>query len=183
MSYDLYLVRVPAGASDDDVAAIALAAAESDFPAGPPDPAVEARKRALADALCAADPTLTAATLDHEAIAGLEGITVEEARRRYRHIEVYGPPDGHGILVTLHDDWASLEMPYRGRAGTDDADLARLMQYVQVLTRIGGFVAFDPQGPNVVDPSEYDGTRRPTPAGGHAVAPDDKAMRPWWRFW
>ena len=179
MSYDLYLVRVPAGASDDDVAAIALAAAESDFPADLPDPAVEARKRALADALCAADPTLTASTPDHEAIAGYEGITADEARRRYRQLEVYGPPDGHGILVTLHDDWVCLEMPH----GRDDSGLTTLLRYVGLLTRLGGFVAFDPQGPNVVDPAEYEGPRPPTPVGSPAVAPDDKAMRPWWRFW
>ena len=179
MSYDLYLVRVPPGASDDDVEAIAMAAAESDFPAGPPDPALEARKRALADALCAADPALTASTPDHAAIAGYEGITLDEARRRYRQIEVYGPPDGHGILVTLHDDWVSLEMPY----GRGDSGMAALLRYVGLLTRLGGFVAFDPQGPNVVDPAEYGGPRRPTPAGSQAIAPDDKATRPWWRFW
>ncbi|GLC23544.1 hypothetical protein [Roseisolibacter agri] len=179
MSYDLYLVRAPAGADDDFVEAIAMAAAESDGPAGPPDPAVEARKRALADALCAADPTLTASTPDHAAIAGYEGISIEESRRRHRQIEVYGPPDGHGILVTLHDDWVSLEMPH----GRGDAGMATLLRYVGLLTRLGGFVAFDPQGPNVVDPSEYGGPRQPTPVGVHAVAPDDKAMRPWWRFW
>ena len=179
MSYDLYLVRVPPGADDDDVAAIALAAAESDVPVDPPDPAVEARKRSLADALCAADPTLTASTPDHAAIAGDEGITLAEARLRYRQIEVYGPPDGHGILVTLHDDWVCLEMPY----GRGDSGMTTLLRYVGLLTRLGGFVAFDPQGPNVVDPAEYGGPRQSTPVGGPAVAPDDKAMRPWWRFW
>ena len=179
MSYDLYLVRVPPGTSDDDVAALAMAVAESDGPDGPPDPVAEARKRALADALCAADPSLVVASPDHAAIAGYEGITVEQARLRYRHLEVYGPPDGHGILVTLHDDWVSLEMPY----GRGDVGTATLLRYVGVLTRLGGFVAFDPQGPNVVDPAEYGGPRQPTPVGSLAVAPDDKAMRPWWRFW
>lgn len=184
MSYDLYLVRAPEGATDDDVAAIALAAAEADVPTGPPDPAVEARRRALADALCAADPTLTASAPDHAAIAEIEGITVEEARRRYRQLEVYGPPDGHGILVTLHDDWVSIEMPYgRARGRSEEADMATLLRYVELLTRLGGFVAWDPQGPNVVDPSAYGGPRSPTPAAVPAVAPDDKATRPWWRFW
>jgi hypothetical protein len=42
----------------------------------------------------------------------MEGITEDEARVRFRHIELNGADDGNGIQITLSDDTADITVPY-----------------------------------------------------------------------
>jgi hypothetical protein len=178
VGYQLLLVRVPEGASEDEIEAAAHAAvdAEERGDAPPPDPAAEARRLALAAALRAAEPALQEVPVDHAEIARFEGITEAEARRRYRSTELHGPEDGARIQISLHDTWASVEMPWGSRASRD-RDLAELWRYLEVLAREGGFAVFDPQGPNVVDVAAGPDGRRGAPE------PPNERRRPWWKLW
>ena len=95
MSYDLYLLRMPADASEDEIGETAMELAGSELPDTPPDPDDEARKRALADTMLAAFPELKEAQFDYAEIARLDGITETEARQRNRWIELVGPSMVH----------------------------------------------------------------------------------------
>jgi hypothetical protein len=176
MSFDLLLVRMPAGASEEEIGDAAMAAAEAELPDTPPDPATEAQKRALADAMLATFPELHEDEFDYPEIALSQGMTERDARRRYRWIQLNGLWDGAGIEIDLYDGWASMSMPF-GRPEYAEADMAEMWRYLEVLVREGGFVVYDPQGANVVD----------VEAGPHGTLGIEKTQREprrsWWRFW
>jgi len=150
MSYDLILVRVPPGASDEDVERIARAATdpELDRRHGPPDPDAEAQKRALAKALLDACPELEGGEPDYAGLARSNSTSEEEARRQFPWWRISGPDEGAGIEITLYDTYVSVEMASSG--GTDQ-DWEDVWRYLEILVREGGFAVWDPQGPNVVD--------------------------------
>jgi hypothetical protein len=76
----------------------------------------------------------------------------------------------------LYDTWVNITMPYGDRSNTE-RDMAELWPYLEVLVREGGFVVWDPQGPNVVDVAAGpDGER-----GGEQ--PQREPRRSPWRFW
>jgi hypothetical protein len=173
-------VRAPAGADDEEVAALARAAADAEEDdARPRDPrtlaAAESGRRALVDALRAAAPALREAPLDHALIARETGVSEGESRRRYRWTVLEGPEEPAGIQITLYDEWATITMPW-GAAGSSPAAMAELWRYLEVLTAAGGYTVYDPTGDNVVDVAAG-------PDGGRAPEPPRAAGRPWWKFW
>lgn len=178
MSYTLLLLRVPPGASEDDVERIARSTMEAERAAGsgrPRDPDADHHKQALVDALLADCPELVGGAPDYAAIARAENVTEEQARDGHRWWTVSGPDEGAGIEITLYDDYVAVDMS----AGGTDEDWEDVWQYLEILVREGGFVVWDPQGSDLVDlergPSG-DGIRKarrdvPTPRGTRA--PDD----------
>ncbi len=150
MSYTLLLLRVPPGASEDDVEKIALSTEEAERTRapGPLDPEKERRKRALVDALLADCPELEGGEPDYAALARAENITEEQARHESHWWTVAGPEEGAGIEITLYDDYVSIDMP--SKAGTDQ-DWKDVWRYLEILVSKGGFVVWDPQGPDLVD--------------------------------
>ena len=164
MSYSLILVRVPPGASEDEIERLVTAAtdAEDSRAPGPPDPEVERGKRALVDALLEACPELEVCELDHAALAKAERITEEEARQRFNWWRVVGPEEGAGFEIAVYDTFVTVEM---ATGGTDE-DWDDLWRYLEILVKEGGFVVWDLQAPGVLDlaagPSG-DGTRKKTP--------------------
>ena len=162
MSYTLLLLRVPPGISEADVERIANRTTQGDH-TRTPDLEKEQRKRALVDALLAECPELTGGEPDYAAIARAEKISEAEAHRRFGWWTVGGPDEGSGIEITLYDDYVSIDMP--SAAGTKE-DWADVWRYLEVLVRQGGFVVWDPQGPNLVDLAAGpfgDGTTAGTP--------------------
>jgi hypothetical protein len=161
MSYSFLLVRVPPGASEEEVGKLADAASEAEPDSGSPDPAAEQRRRALAAALLAECPELQSQEHDYATLARADDISEAEARQRYRWLTVVGPEDGAGIEITIYDSFVSVEMSSSG--GTSD-DWEDVWRYLEILVREGGFVVWDPQGEGVVDLSAGplgDGKRKP----------------------
>jgi hypothetical protein len=148
MSYSLILVRVPPGASDEEIErAAADAEASEEHNRQPPDPEFQRRKRAIVDALLEDFPELEGVELDYAAIARSDDITEEEARRRYNWLAVTAPAEGSGIQIAVYDTFATMEL---GAAGTDE-DWEDVWRYLEVMVREGGFVVWDPQGSDVMD--------------------------------
>ena len=148
MSYTLILVRVPAGASEEEIERAAADTEGSDENnRRPPDPEAERRKRAVVDALLEEFSELEGGELDYGAIAESEKITEEEARRRNNWLQVAAPVDGSGIQIAVYDTFATMEL---GAAGTDE-DWEDVWRYLEVMVREGGFVVWDPQAPGVMD--------------------------------
>src|SRR5262249_37947400 len=73
-----------------------------DGSAAAPDAQKEALKRKLAQRLMAANSKLRICELPHQHIAHFEQISLEEARRKYRQLELRAP-EGNGIQIVVRD--------------------------------------------------------------------------------
>ncbi len=190
MSYDFHLLRLAGGR---DPSAEAREFLESTAEAevlnpGPPDPAKEERKQALAAALRAADPRLEAFPFDYAEIARAEGIPEDEARARYRHIELNGPDEGSGIQIELYDDSATVTVPYWHHGTEAEPVFAEIWRYLSVLEGDGGFRTYDPQLERVLDLGRDRAAVLEAYARGLEVTFAEakkliEPRRPWWRFW
>jgi hypothetical protein len=112
---------------------------------GPPVPAKELRKKLIADGLMKADPSLEVFQFGFEEIAKLQNISVDEAKLRFRHMELNGREDGPGIQITLLDDGASLTVPYWHKDKKAKAVFAQIWGYLKIMQRVGGYQIYDPQ--------------------------------------
>ncbi len=107
------------------------------------DPVAEIRKRKLADFLLKMKPNFEEFDLRYDEIAAFDKISVDEARRKYRYIEINGP----GIQVTFFDQHVAVGV--YSKADTDEMDAV-----LAALSAEGGFVLFDPQSDEVIDLGE-----------------------------
>ncbi len=185
MSYDFRLFKRKA---DEDPLDTARAHSDA-LPSTPPDPQKEALKRRVADALIARNPELHVFQFDYAAVAKSQKISEDEARIRFRHLELNGPEeDCNGIQITLFDDEASVTVPF-WHEGDKAADTFReIWSYLEIISRETGYLIHDPQIDRVIDPSAgfddaltcYSGAMRQIhktlPVGG-------TERRPWWKFW
>jgi hypothetical protein len=114
-------------------------------------PAKEARKRSLAEALIQSDPDLTIFQFGFNQIAEFEGISIEEAKQRYRHFELNGRADGPGIQIMLFDDEASLTVPYWHKGQKATAVFAQIWGYLGVIQDVAGYKIYDPQLERIID--------------------------------
>jgi len=104
MSYDFRLCLPRPGRS---AAEIATADAE-ETGITEPVPANEERKRRVAQALIIRNPAFRPFAFGFEEIARFEKISLEEARKKYRHIELNGAEGGNGVQIMLFDDEAAV---------------------------------------------------------------------------
>ncbi len=189
MSYDLYLLRLADAADPLASARANLERLEDeDVDPGPPDLAAEERKQALADGLRARHPELQPFPFDYPGIARLQGISEEEARRRFRHIELNGPDDGNGIQIELFDDRATVTVPYWHHGPEADPVFAEIWEYLAVLESAGGYRTYDPQLDRILDLGQDLEPALQAYAHGLEVTYAEarklvEPKRPWWRFW
>lgn len=181
MSYDLQLIRPRPGES---ISETAMRDMERD-PAPAPDPAKEALKRKVADALVSADPQLKIFRIDHAAIARQRKISREQAEREFRDIELND--ESVGIQITLFDDEAGISVPYWHQGEKAQSVMRRVLAAADLICRETGYVAYDPQIEEVVTTSDVD-TILPLYVGHVAAAVQKMGVsavprRPWWKFW
>ncbi len=185
MSYDFRLFKRHTG---EDPHVTAQRDSE-EFSAIPLDPQKEALKRRVADALIAHDPKLEVFQLGYEEIAKQEKISVEEARVRYRYLQLNGSQEeGAGIQVTLFDDEASVTVPF-WHEGDKAADAFRkIWGYLHIIGRETGYLIYDPQIDRVIDPAtgledalaSYTGVIRSI---SKTFPTGRTERRPWWKLW
>jgi len=185
MSYDFKLFRRRAG---EDPYVTAQRDSE-EFDVSPPDPQKEALKRRVADALIAYNPKLEVFQFGYEEIAKFEKITVEQARLKYRHLELNGPDDdGNGIQIELFDDEAYVTVPF-WHGGDKAANTFReIWSYLEIISREADYLIYDPQIDRILEPSagfddslsRYSGAMRQVHETFPASGPTRK---PWWKFW
>jgi hypothetical protein len=189
MSYDLHLFRCAKGADPEASARASYESGSEDVNPGPGDPRHEEHKKQISDALMKVNAALQPFVFDHSEIAQLEQIAVDEARRRWRHIELNGPEDGNGIQINLHDETASLTVPYWHRHESARTVWDEIWRYLRILERDGGFRTYDPQLDRVLDLDAdvipvremyaQGVTFTDSVAGERNVSP----RKPWWKFW
>ena len=188
MSYDLHLIPKRRDVDILSAARALLDREEHELNPGPPVPEKEARKARLAGALMKASPQLSVFEFSYSSIAARQHITEEEARTRYRHIELNGPEDGRGIQITLSDDTAEITIPYWHQPAAAAAVFDDVWRHLALLERDGGFAVYDPQLDRILNLA----VDRPAvlECYGSIVAQTAKMgvqtgrpARPWWRFW
>jgi len=185
MSYDFVLFKP----RDDEDPLVTAQRDSQGFSSSPPDPQKEALKRRVADALINHDPKLAVFEFRYDQIAKLEKTSVEEARLKYRHLELNGPEDdGKGIQITLFDDEASVTVPF-WHAGTRAEDVFReIWNYLKIIAREAGYVIYDPQIDRIIDPAKgfdeslacYTGVMSRM---HDSPPPSFQEKKPWWKFW
>jgi aminoglycoside 6'-N-acetyltransferase I len=153
MSYDLRLFKPRADQSTNPLGG----RASGDFPTTPPNHEAEVLKRKVADALIAHNPKLQVSRFPYDHIAHFEGISVEDTRRKYRHIELNGPEGGNGILIILRDDEAVLTLPFwhEGQKATDT--FRELWTYLDIIRKHTGYALYDPQIGRMLEPETGSG--------------------------
>jgi hypothetical protein len=163
VSYDLHLLDCAPG-DDPEKLHDRLEQFAAEGAQSPPDPAIDARNRRLADTLLAAHPA-------YSEYSGDDGIELTD-------------PDGLQIYLSEHE--ATITFPY-----WDSLDAEALMERVQAAARVigseTGWRVFDPQLDKVVDPAQDATAMTETFDYGRAslrkaVASDEAvATRPWWK--
>ncbi|MBS1719583.1 MAG: hypothetical protein JST35_03955 [Armatimonadetes bacterium] len=183
MSYDINLVRVKEGEDPYEVATN-----DEDFDREKPyDPEKEAMKRRTADALVAKFPNLEVFEVDDEDIAAELNISVEEAKRRSRHIELNN--DAAGVQIHLDDDEAGVSIAYWHNGDKAREVFREVWDYLRIIQRETGFVAFDPQQGEILVLSQGYAAAVDAFAGGmvnvQRVIDDlnQPKKKPWWKFW
>jgi hypothetical protein len=103
-----------------------------------------------------------------------------------RHIELND--DATGIQIMLFDDEAAVTVPYWHSGEKAKATFARMLEHVRIIARETGFVGFDPQSEQVIDPDAdlelMVGMYTPMVRQLHGEAESGSpAKKPWWKFW
>jgi hypothetical protein len=183
MSYDFHLFLPKPGVDPRVVAQAGAAEAEDveEINPGPPDPVKETRKRTVAAALVKHDPALKVFHFGFEEIAKAEAISVEEAKLRYRHLELNGPESGPGIQITLFDDAASLTVPFWHTGEKAKAVFAQIWEYLRVIQSVAGYQIYDPQLERFINLQTDLGRTTKYYAG--LVNGVVGVKRLWWKFW
>jgi hypothetical protein len=145
MSYDFRLFLSQPGVDPVVTAEGEADEGSEEINPGPPIPAKEARKRAIANALIKADPALEIFRFGFDEIAKFQNVGVEEARLRFRHLELNDPEGGPGIQIVLFDDSASVIVPYWHNEKKAKAVFAQIWEYLKVISDIAGYDVYDPQ--------------------------------------
>ncbi|HIC87842.1 MAG TPA: hypothetical protein EYP04_00315 [Anaerolineae bacterium] len=153
MTYDLHAFRPTPGRDPIPVARRLLAEQEqgADINPGPLDPAAERVKKRLADALRRAVPELQVFSFDFSLIAQAQGISIDEAKRRYRHLELNAPDDGSGIQIILYDDRAELHVPYWHGGEEAEEVFREVWTCLGTLQEERRYAIYDPQLDRILD--------------------------------
>jgi hypothetical protein len=112
---------------------------------GPPQPELERRKQELAQSLIQHNPALTVFPIRSQEIASMFKHSEEEARVRFRHLELNGPENGNGIQITLFDNTISITIPYWHRGEAARGAFQEIWGYLGLLERVANYRAYDPQ--------------------------------------
>lgn len=188
MSYDLRLARPRPDTSLEQLFERIMTDQESDE-AAPTDPSVERFKAQIAASILADLPRMTQFEFDHADIAAMLQCTEDEARRRFRHIELN--QDDTGAQITIYDEQISMSLPYGHEGAAAWEALGQLGSVCHALAERWGFVTFDPQLGRIVDWDADMGAvvaaySRVTSASASVEsedAPAETAVKPWWKFW
>lgn len=147
VSYDFRLF-LPRPDEDPLVTARRLAAIDA---ASPTETQKETRKRQIADALLSRIPTLQTYQFPYHQIASFERISPEQARDKYRHLELSSPDGGNGLLVTLGEDEASVCLPFWHEKDKANKAFQEVWVCLETICRQAGYVVYAPQMERLLD--------------------------------
>ena len=192
MSYDLYFADTSVGPSWTQRFAQEQPFDHNPTATAPLDKAEQARKQKLAADLIDTAPDLVIFQFDYKQLAHVTDITLAEAERRFRHLELNAPDGGTGLQVQIHDDWALVSLPYWHDGAAAAAVLAEWWTIVNRLAMSAGYGVWDRQRSCVIDPANdfaacealYGELREESSLKMLSVATSGvRRPKPWWQFW
>jgi hypothetical protein len=151
MSYDFRLFMSQPGVDPLVTAQSETGDEDEEINLGPAVPAKEARKQSIAAALMNVNPAMQIFQFGFKEIARRQSITLEEAKERFRHLELNGSEDSNGIQVTLFDDTASLSVPYWHRDKKAKLVFLEIWSYLKAIQEEAGYQIYDPQLECIID--------------------------------
>src|SRR5262249_34592427 len=152
MSYDLYCYRSASRVPDIAEAQALIVAFNSVEEAGDMKAASSETRDRIVATLIEHNPRLEAFKFDYRTIAESDGISEEEARSRYQHVEL-NPPEGDlAIQLTVYGDHVFISIPYWYRGSEADLVFSQCSEYLRVIGKTAGFFAYDPQTDTAFDP-------------------------------
>jgi hypothetical protein len=142
MSYDFSLARPKHEKVSDE-----LPTCDSrGLPTTPKDPAKEAFKQQLVAVLVKFDPELVPANVDFQAVAEHFKLTEEEARIKFRHIELNDTSlQNTGIQITIRDDYVYLTVPFWHTGQKAERVFRKIWRYMEVISAATGYIPYDEQ--------------------------------------
>jgi hypothetical protein len=181
MSYALVLFRPDAGIDPRTLAR------EETLEDGARDPAKEAAKRRLADALIAHDRRLEERERDYDEVSSLHKLRADHAYQRLRCVELTdASPGGSGVQVTLFDDHAAVTIPHWHEGAAARTQLARVWRYLDIICEATGYEVFDVELDRAIARGAFEDVlasyERAT-ARVRGIAEPVRRRRPWWKFW
>ena len=189
MSYDIYLFEPIPGKDHTETIDYHLNDEAEDINPGPPDEATEEKKKIVANSLLSFNNDLEIFQFGFDEIAKIENISIDDAKIKYRHLEINGPDDGNGIQITIYDKSASLTVPYwhTGEKAKDVFD--EILEYLRIFQKVSGYIIYDPQIESIIDLAEhhqimlnsYVGVTDEVQSEGFVEKLKEKS--PWWKFW
>ena len=99
----------------------------------------------IADALIKLNPKLEIFPFGFQELAEMEGISEDEAKIKFRHLELNGADDGNGIQITLYDDAADVTVPYWHSGESAEKVFDEIWSYLKVIENEARFVTYDSQ--------------------------------------
>ncbi len=149
----------------------------------------EAMKEKIANALMLSNPRLERFMLDYEEIAKFEKISIDEARRKYTHIELNPPEGDNAIQITIETDHVSVTTPYWYEGDEARGVFKEISTYLRLIRKEAGYFVYDPQNEIVFDPEthvfdnldEYERIVRKLPDIVEQTMRENE--KPWWKFW
>lgn len=171
-----------------------LVTARTDFDdeALEPTPEKEVLKNKVVSALIKADPSLQLLTLSdqsYEKFAEFEHISLEEARRKYRQLEL--SLEGLGIQIEIFDDEAGISVPYWHDNSNAEIVFKKIWKYLGIIQRETGYIVYDPQLDIFLDVNQdykqalkvYEGTRETIKEKLPVTLGKPLQRKSWWQFW
>jgi hypothetical protein len=144
MSFDLYLLPARTVHLDGELAGAFVDREDARFSQIPAklDPECERKKAELADLLTHLNPNYREFQFDFQTIAEWEKISVQDARLKYRYIEMNSREKPADAQFLFFDHYVV------GYSGTSKEEMDAILYSLSV---IGDFVVYDPQVNRVVD--------------------------------
>ena len=145
MSYDFYLFKPKTGVDPIETVDELFSEESEEINPALPQPEKEARKPSLADALIRLNPQLEVFPFDFQELARIDGISEDEAKIKYRHLELNGAENGNGIQITLNDVSTEITVPYWHSGEEAQKVFKEIWSYLELIENEAGFVTYDPQ--------------------------------------
>lgn len=183
MSYDIYCYKSKLG-KPDLAEAKNLIEIEEDTEAIPDS----GTKSKLAAALTEYNPRLENFKFDYEEIAELQGITTDEARKAFSHIELNTPENDLATQITLFENSVYISVPYWYSGDKQTEVFRKISDYLKIIRQTAGFFVYDPQTENVYDPLTENifefGEKAATQVEKTTIKPlTGSGRKPWRKFW
>ena len=176
MSYNLYCYRSRTGKPDLGEAKQVIEGSEAI------KPSANNLKEKIASALVNYNSKLERFENDYKEIAKAHGITVEEAKQRFQHIEL-NKPDGNMVVQITIDRYVTIAVPYWYVGDKAIKIFREVDNYTKVVARTVGYFVYDPQSGKAYDPRKNDFNDLVLYLELMNKQMVTRKSKPWWKFW